>query len=113
MISSTELYPASWAIETERPLFAAEAGGSGISFVQLPSPMATSTRSYSDSSFTRLASLKPLIDALIERPIASRCENGSIFAVDSFHLLKPVGESGSKTALDSRNFWMIAEVFGV
>ena len=100
-------------METERPLFAAAAAGSGISFVQLPSPMATSMRSYSDSSFARLASLKPLIGALIERPTASRCENGSIFAVESFHLLKPVGDCGSKTAFDSRNFWMIAEVFGV
>ena len=100
-------------METERPLFAAEAAGSGISFVQLPSPMATLTRSFSASSFARLASLSPLIGATTARPASSRCENGSIFAVDSFHLLKPVGDCGSKTALDSRNFWMIAAVLGV
>ena len=39
--------------------------------------------------------------------------NTVIFPVLAFHLLKPVGESGSNTALLSRNCWMMDAVFGV
>ena len=100
-------------METSRPLLAEEAAGRGISLVQLPSPIATSTRSCSASSFVRLASLRPLIGAPMVRPFGRRWLNGSMRLDSSFHLLKPVGESGSKTAFDSKNFWMRAALFGV
>jgi len=71
------------------------------------------TTSYSASSDAILASLSSLTGAVICSVTSILWLNGAILPVPAFHLLKPVGELASKTALLSRKRWMMAAELGV